>query len=187
MKKIVSIFILLTLILTGCSGNKSTDSEYEKNMQEAVDCVSEEKYDDAISYLEKALKVEADDKEAKGLIEQLELLKGVCQETDNIDTLKSYLKDIDKIEQITTTSNAVKDKAKDKIDEIKQFIADKTNELDTEKNPDSNKTNDSKTSDGDKTSNDNKTNDGKTSDENKASDKDDDDIIEKNEAPKELG
>ena len=114
MKKRLMILMLLILgiLVVGCNKVESggISQEYKDAMSKGKSNVIEEKYDKAIDYFKLALESKKDDTEAKNLIEQLNLLvEAKDSEEDGAYFLQ--IEKIDKINDIKTETDVVKDKA----------------------------------------------------------------------------
>lgn len=149
MKKRVIILAVLVLgiLVVGCTSNKAETSEYSEGIsQEYKDAMSkgksnviEDEYDKAIDYFKLALESKKDDTEAKNLIEQLNLLV----EAENSEEHGAYffqIEKIDKINDIKTETDVVKDKANEykktvlkNIDDSIDYFEEEINDGDYEK------------------------------------------------------
>lgn len=114
MKKrlIILMLLILGIMVVGCNKAESgsISQEYKDAMSKGKSNVIEEEYDKAIDYFKLALESKKDDTEAKNLIEQLNLLV----EAEDSEEHKAYflqLEKIDKINDIKTETDVVKDKA----------------------------------------------------------------------------
>lgn len=114
MKKrvIILMVLILGIMVVGCNKAESwsISQEYKDAMSKGKSNVIEEEYDKAIDYFKLALEFKKDDTEAKNLIKQLNLLvEAKDSEEDGAYFLQ--LEKIDKINEIKTETDVVKDKA----------------------------------------------------------------------------
>ena len=121
MKKRVVILmaIILSIIACGCSNNAKASVESEGISQEYKDAMSkgksnviEEEYDKAVDYFKLALETKSDDVEAKNLIKQLNLLIE-AKDSESHGAYFFQIEKIDRINDIKTETDVVKDKAND--------------------------------------------------------------------------
>ena len=115
MKKLSTILltIIISITLSACNNKAELggiSQEYKDAMSKGKSNVIEEEYDKAIDYFKLALESKKDDTEAKNLIEQLNLLvEAKDSEEDGAYFLQ--IEKIDKINDIKTETDVVKDKA----------------------------------------------------------------------------
>ena len=114
MKKrlIILMVLILGIMVVGCNKAElgGISQEYKDAMSKGKSNVIEEEYDKAIDYFKLALESKKDDTEAKNLIEQLNLLvEAKDSEEDGAYLLQ--IEKIDKINDIKTETDVVKDKA----------------------------------------------------------------------------
>ena len=111
--------IILSIIACGCSNNAKASVESEGISQEYKDAMSkgksnviEEEYDKAVDYFKLALETKSDDVEAKNLIKQLNLLIE-AKDSESHGAYFFQIEKIDRINDIKTETDVVKDKAND--------------------------------------------------------------------------
>ena len=115
MKKLSTILltIIISITLSACNNKAELggiSQEYKDAMSKGKSNVIEEEYDKAIDYFKLALESKKDDTEAKNLIEQLNLLvEAKDSEEHGADFFQ--IEKIDKINEIKTETDVVKDKA----------------------------------------------------------------------------
>ena len=120
MKKrlIILVVLVLGILVVGCTNNKAETSEqsegisqeYKDAMSKGKSNVIEDEYDKAIDYFKLALESKKDDTEAKNLIEQLNLLVE-AEDSEEHGAYFFQIEKIDKINNIKTETDVVKDKA----------------------------------------------------------------------------
>lgn len=149
MKKRVIILavLVLAILVIGCTSNKAETSEYSEGIsQEYKDAMSKGKsnviegeYDKAIDYFKLALESKKDYTEAKNLIEQLNLLVE-AEDSEEHGAYFFQIEKIDKINDIKTETDVVKDKANEykktvlkNIDDSIDYLEEEINDGDYEK------------------------------------------------------
>ncbi|MDU2111332.1 MAG: hypothetical protein E7E92_02300 [Clostridiales bacterium] len=118
MKKrlIILIALILGIMVVGCNKaetseqSESISQEYKDAMSKGKSNVIEEEYDKAIDYFKLALESKKDDTEAKNLIKQLNLLVE-AEDSEEHGAYFFQIEKIDKINDIKTETDVVKDKA----------------------------------------------------------------------------
>lgn len=114
MKKrvIILMVLILGIMVVGCNKAESgsISKEYKDAMSKGKSNVIEEEYDKAIDYFKLALESKKDDTEAKNLIEQLNLLVE-AKDSEEHGAYFLQIEKIDKINEIKTETDVVKDKA----------------------------------------------------------------------------
>lgn len=130
MKKLLGILMAVMLGLTGCGGgavdgSDMERSEYDINMEKAEDSIIENDLNVALAYLQLALKEEPKDKEAKKLIDKLEILKDISDEPEDVEEIVSYIKLAQKAIKLNTAITAADSKIDDRVEELKNMISDK--------------------------------------------------------------
>lgn len=116
-KRVILLMILiLGIMIVGCNKSETSEQsegisqEYKDAMSKGKSNVIEEEYDKAIDYFKLALESKKDDTEAKNLIKQLNLLIE-AKDSEEHGAYFFQIKKIDKISEIKTETNVVKDKA----------------------------------------------------------------------------
>ena len=115
MKKLSTILltIIISITLSACNNKAELggiSQEYKDAMSKGKSNVIEEEYDKAIDYFKLALESKKDDTEAKNLIEQLNLLVE-AKDSEEHGAYFFQIEKIDKINDIKTETDVVKDKA----------------------------------------------------------------------------
>ena len=118
MKKrlIILMVLILGIMVVGCNKaetseqSKGISQEYKDAMSKGKSNVIEEEYDKAIDYFKLALESKKDDTEAKNLIKQLNLLVE-AEDSEEHGAYFFQIEKIDKINDIKTETDVVKDKA----------------------------------------------------------------------------
>ena len=118
MKKrvIILMALILGIMVVGCNKaetseqSKGISQEYKDAMSKGKSNVIEEEYDKAIDYFKLALESKKDDTEAKNLIKQLNLLVE-AEDSEEHGAYFFQIEKIDKINDIKTETDVVKDKA----------------------------------------------------------------------------
>lgn len=117
MKKlyVILLMVILAIAVVGCN-NKSEEinQQYEQAMADGKSKVIEEEYDKAIDYFKLALEFKKEDTQAMNLIEQIKILMEVIslEEAPDIDYFYQ-IEQIEKINNIVTQTDVVKNKAND--------------------------------------------------------------------------
>ena len=120
MKKrvIILMVLILGIMVVGCSKaetngqSEGISQEYKDSMSKGKSNVIEEEYDKAIDYFKLALESKKDDTEAKNLIKQLNLLVE-AKDSEEHGAYFFQIEKIDRINDIKTQTDVVKDKAND--------------------------------------------------------------------------
>ncbi len=118
MKKrlIILMLFILGIMVVGCNKaeiseqSEGISQEYKDAMSKGKSNVIEEEYDKAIDYFKLALESKKDDTEAKNLIKQLNLLVE-AEDSEEHGAYFLQIEKIDKINDIKTETDVVKDKA----------------------------------------------------------------------------
>lgn len=115
MKKLSTILltIIISITLSACNNKAELggiNQEYKDAMSKGKSNVIEEEYDKAIDYFKLALESKENDTEAKNLIEQLNLLVE-AEDSEEHGAYFFQIEKIDKINNIKTETDVVKDKA----------------------------------------------------------------------------
>lgn len=118
MKKrlIILMVLILGIMVVGCNKAERSEQsegisqEYKDAMSKGKSNVIEEEYDKAIDYFKLALESKKDDTEAKNLIKQLNLLVE-AKDSEEHGAYFFQIEKIDKINEIKTETDVVKDKA----------------------------------------------------------------------------
>jgi tetratricopeptide (TPR) repeat protein len=115
LKKLSTILltIIISITLSACNNKAELggiSQEYKDAMSKGKSNVIEEEYDKAIDYFKLALESKKDDTEAKNLIEQLNLLVE-AKDSEEHGAYFFQIEKIDKINDIKTETDVVKDKA----------------------------------------------------------------------------
>lgn len=115
-KLIILMVLILGIMVVGCNKAETIEQsegisqEYKDAMSKGKSNVIEEEYDKAIDYFKLALESKKDDTEAKNLIEQLNLLVE-AKDSEEHGAYFFQIEKIDKINDIKTETDVVKDKA----------------------------------------------------------------------------
>ena len=115
-KLIILMVLILGIMVVGCNKAETSEQsegisqEYKDAMSKGKSNVIEEEYDKAIDYFKLALESKKDDTEAKNLIEQLNLLVE-AEDSEEHGAYFFQIEKIDKINDIKTETDVVKDKA----------------------------------------------------------------------------
>lgn len=110
---ILFLFILSAILLLSACGNK----EYDEAMENGIDSIENEKYEEAADFFQEALDEKEDDEEANTYLKQTEsLIEGTeIMDDGDVDEAKSLFEEIVNMEDGLSD---IEDVANEKIDEI---------------------------------------------------------------------
>lgn len=118
LKKLLALFTICMLLLTGCN----SDKKYNEFMENGIEAVKQEQYNDALRYFSSALEEKEGDSEATSLYKQVEKILEAKAKM-NAELYDSAIKVCDEIMLSESNSTAVKDiatKIKEKCEKLKK-------------------------------------------------------------------
>lgn len=125
--KVLNVIILFfSLGLNGCS---QPSNQYNQAIDQGLEAIATEKYDEARTSFEQALEEEPEDEQIQRILEQLEVYQGAIKSLEK-DELEEALSQAKRTGEITNGSRELNDRSKALIKDIQEILDQRKTEQD---------------------------------------------------------